>query len=171
MANEKSSTYLEMDSKQIQLVVSEVREEASERFVPSTQTWRIAKIALLALSMISCTVILGISIALAANPNVESILIIWMAPQSAVGLCSSTADLVTMFGRSQKDLIRPEAHLALQLFLWLGFCAAAGLTGYLLSFALQCDYYCLNYSYYYSFYSAQYVSAMKALLAFTSPLL
>lgn len=116
--------------------------------------------------MVCCVVVLGISIALVVDPDIESFEVVWVAPQAGIGLCWSIAELITICARSGHRGIHPGAHVALHLLLWLGFSASVGLTAYLLSIALECDYYCRNYSYYYNYYSDTYVSSQQALLAF-----
>jgi hypothetical protein len=135
---------------------------------PYSRAWHITKIVLLSFSMICCIVVLGISIALVVDPDIQSFEVVWVAPQAGIGLCWSIAELITICARFGHRGIHPGAHVALHLLLWLGFSAAVGLTAYLLSFALECDYYCRNNYYYYNYYSDTYISSEQALLAFLS---
>ncbi|KAI0126223.1 hypothetical protein BJ170DRAFT_634203 [Xylariales sp. AK1849] len=141
---------------------------APARVIPYSRAWQITKIVFVSLSMIFCIVLLGISIALAVDIEIESLQVVWIAPQAGIALCWSIAEVITICTRSGRRGIHPGAHVALHLLLWLGFCAASGLTGYLISIALECDYYCRNYSDYYDPSSSRYVSAMEAILAFLS---
>ncbi|KAI1840526.1 hypothetical protein JX265_013245 [Neoarthrinium moseri] len=141
-------------------------QQAPPRVLPYSKAWQTTKIVFYSLSIIFSIIVLGISIALVVNPNIESIVIIWTAPQVGIALCWDIAELITICARNGHRGIHPGAHVALHLLLWLGISAAIGLTGYWVAFIVECDYYCRRYSRYYSYYSGTYVPSMQALLAF-----
>ncbi|KAH8195077.1 hypothetical protein TruAng_010753 [Truncatella angustata] len=140
------------------------------RVIPYSKPWLITKIVFYSLSIIFSIVVLGISIALVVDPGIyQSYQIIWVAPQAGVALVWDIAELITICARGKKRGIHPGAHVALHLLLWLGFCAAVGLSAWLVAFELECDYYC---RYYYDYEdSSGYLSVMQAELAFLSLLL
>lgn len=141
--------------------------------------WPLARIVLTSLSTAFCVVVLGVSIALAADPAVQSYVVVWTAPQAGAALLWSGIEIVTAYtgGKSRRD-IHPGAHLVVQLLLWLGFSAGVGLTACILGFALSfddSDPYPENYDYYgrggYEYYSQYYVHSMEAVIAFLSLLI
>lgn len=155
------------------------------RTVPSNRTtWLVTKLVLTSLSIISCIIVLGISIALAVDPTVQSYIAVWTAPQAGAALLWSATDLVTSCAqrpKSNRRTIHPGAHVAVQLLLWLGFGAGLGLTAHILKFALAFSAlddpvaYPEYYAYYYGrsdngddfeYYSDSYVHSMEALVAF-----
>ncbi|KAI0594525.1 hypothetical protein F4775DRAFT_428331 [Biscogniauxia sp. FL1348] len=135
--------------------------------VPFSKSWHITKIVFISLSMVLCIITIGISIALAVDPDILSFALIWTVPQAGISLIWSIAELITICARTGHKGIHPGAHVALHLLLWLGFLVGVGLTGYLLAFTTLYDYY--DYYYddsYYSYYSDKYIELMRALIAF-----
>ncbi|KAI8962987.1 hypothetical protein F5Y11DRAFT_172559 [Daldinia sp. FL1419] len=145
------------------------------------QKWSTTKVILVALSVISCAIVLGVSIALAANPDIQSYIVLWTAPQAGAALLWSGIDLVTTYvGKINHQTIHPGAHVAIQLLLWMGFVVGIGLTAYILSWALTFashddrnaypDYYEYYHgddeNEYYEYYSKYYIRSMEALVAF-----
>lgn len=141
------------------------------------------KIVLTSVSIASCAIVLGISIALAVDPSIQSYIVVWTAPQAAVALFWSAAtELATTCAWRSKSTqrgIHPGAHVAIQLLLWLGFAAGLGLTAYVLADALVFlsfdgwEMYPEYHNYYYEddgdgyeYYSKFYMRSMKALVAF-----
>ncbi|KAI0110287.1 hypothetical protein F4814DRAFT_426427 [Daldinia grandis] len=160
------------------------RQHSSARFI--TRAWSTNKIILVALSTASCAVVLGMSIALAVDPDIQSYIVVWTAPQAGAALVWSGIDLATTYaGRIDHRLIHPGAHVAVQLLLWMGFCVGIGLTAYILSWALAFassddrDAYPKYYEYYhgdnnndyYEYYSKSYIRSMEALVAFLALLI
>lgn len=140
-------------------------QQAQPRVIPFSKAWHIAKIVFYSLSIAFSVIVLGISIALVLDSAVyQSYQIIWVAPQAGAALIWDIAELITVCSRSGKRGIHPGAHVALHLLLWLGFCAAVGLSAWLVAFTAECDYYCQNY--YYDYLSGTYYSAMQAEVAF-----
>lgn len=149
------------------------------------QSWSANKIVLVALSITSCAIVLGISIALAVDPDIQSYIVVWTAPQAGAALLWSGIDLATTYaGRINHRLIHPGAQVAVQLLLWMGFCVGIGLTAYILSWALTFassddrDAYPEYYEYYhgdnndyYEYYSKSYIRSMEALVAFLALLI
>ncbi|KAI1480051.1 hypothetical protein F4774DRAFT_92999 [Daldinia eschscholtzii] len=151
-----------------------------------SQTWSATKIALVALSIASCAIVLGISIALVVNPDIQSYIFVWTAPQAGAALLWSGIDLAATYaGRTNRRAIHPGAHLAVQLLLWMGFVVGIGLTAYILSWALELsssddrNAYPEYYEYYhgdddidyYEYYSESYIRLMKVLVAFLALLI
>lgn len=159
------------------------------RATPSNRTWLVIKPVLTSLSIVSCIIVLGISIALAVDPTVQSYIAVWTAPQAGVALLWSVTDLVTSCAQRSKSnnrTIHPGAHVAVQLLLWLGFGTGLGLTAHILKFALTFsalddpEAYPEYYAYYYGrndngddfeYYSNSYVRSMEALVAFLAILI
>ncbi|KAH8649938.1 hypothetical protein BX600DRAFT_554390 [Xylariales sp. PMI_506] len=135
--------------------------------IPYSRAWHITKIVLYVFSLIFSVVVLGVSIGLVVDPAIESIQIIWIAPQACVAICWGVAELITICARSGHRGIHPGAHVALHLLLWIGYSASIGLTAYFLAFALECDYYCSYYDYY-DYYSSNYLGSLQALVAFSA---
>lgn len=134
---------------------------------PVSRPWHNAKIALHAISIVFCLILIGISAALAANPRVLSFQIVWVAPEAAAALLWSAAELITVCVRKgQRRGIHPGAHVALHLLFWLAFLAAAGLTAYVV--AVYVDEQSYYSSYRYSRYASLgfYLRSMQAELAF-----
>ncbi|KAI5921486.1 hypothetical protein F4810DRAFT_678282 [Camillea tinctor] len=135
--------------------------------VAFSKSWHIAKIVLISLSMVLCIIVIGISIALAVDPDILIFALIWTVPQAGISLIWSIAELITICARRGHKGIHPGAHVALHLLLWLGFIVGVGLTGYLLAFTTLYDYYDYYSDYsYYGYYSDKYIELMRALTAF-----
>ncbi|KAI0380574.1 hypothetical protein F5Y04DRAFT_256994 [Hypomontagnella monticulosa] len=146
------------------------------------RAWPVTKIALITLSIIFCGIVLGISIALAADPAIQSYIVVWTAPQAGAALLWTVADLITTIGSRG---IHPGAHVAIHLLLWMGFGVGLGLTAYILSFVLvftsfdERDTYSEYYENYYGqggergrvYYSESYVRSMESLVAFLALLI
>ncbi|KAK8062501.1 hypothetical protein PG997_014598 [Apiospora hydei] len=132
-----------------------------------SRPWHNAKIVLLSMSVVFSIVVIGISIALAVNPTVLSLQVVWVAPEAAVAIIWSVAEFVTLCARKNQRGIHPGAHVALHLLLWLAFVVAAGLTAYVVALNVEYDYY-YSSSYRYSRYSAIkfYIRSLQAELAF-----
>ncbi|KAI1090980.1 hypothetical protein F5B19DRAFT_296835 [Rostrohypoxylon terebratum] len=139
-----------------------------------SRLWPSVRIALTSLSTVFCVIVLGISIALAADPAVQSYVVVWTAPQAGAALLWSGIEVATTYtgGKNRRD-IHPGAHLAVQLLLWLGFSAGVGLAACILEFAFSfddSDPYPENYDYYgrggYGYYIQYYVHSMEAVIAF-----
>ncbi|KAI1205214.1 uncharacterized protein F4807DRAFT_290775 [Annulohypoxylon truncatum] len=137
------------------------------------RTWPRARIVLISLSTAFCIIVLGISIALAADSAIRSYVVVWTAPQAGAALLWSGIEVVTAYtgGKDRRD-IHPGAHVAVQLLLWLGFGAGIGLTACILGFALSFDVfdpYPENYDYYgrhgYKYYNEYYVRSMEVVVA------
>ncbi|OTA83871.1 hypothetical protein M434DRAFT_36604 [Hypoxylon sp. CO27-5] len=145
--------------------------------------WGVSRIVLTSLSIACCTIVLGISIALAANPAIKSYIIVWTAPQSGAALLWSGVELITAYlGKEGLRVIHPGAHAAVHLLLWLGFGVAVGLTAYILDFALvfigsgDSDAYFEYYNNHYEedghgYYSEYYIRSMEALVALLAVLI
>ncbi|KAI1377008.1 hypothetical protein F4677DRAFT_417030 [Hypoxylon crocopeplum] len=146
-----------------------------------TRDWLFVKYVFTSLSAVFCVIVLGISIALAVDPAVQSYIAVWTAPQAGVALLWSAAELSTACSRSKRRPgIHPGAHVAVQLLLWLGFSVGVGLTAYILAFGLvfvnsdDRDAHPEFYDYYYNddegngyeYYSKFYIRSMEALVAF-----
>ncbi|KAI1504510.1 hypothetical protein F5X99DRAFT_371224 [Biscogniauxia marginata] len=146
--------------------------QQSAHEIPVSKSWHITKIVFISLSMIFCIIVIGVSIALAVDPDVLSFAIIWTIPQAGVSLIWSIAELITICSRAGRRGIHPGAHVALHLLLWMGFIVGVALTGFLLATALLyrsdwSDYY--DYYYdddYYDYYSNKYIGLLQALTAF-----
>lgn len=153
------------------------------RTSPPSRTWLTTKLALTSLSIFCCIVVLGISIGLAVDPDVQSYVVVWTAPQAGAALLWSIAESATLCAlRAPKPThrgIHPGAHVAVQLLLWLSFGAGLGLTARLLKFAVAFtasddpDVYPEYNAYYYGenednyeYYSDSYIHSMEALVAF-----
>ncbi|KAK8078973.1 hypothetical protein PG994_002780 [Apiospora phragmitis] len=67
----------------------------------ASRPWHITKLVLHSLSIVFC--IIGISIALAVNPTVLSLQVVWVAPEAAVVIIWSVAKFVTLCARGKKD--------------------------------------------------------------------
>ncbi|KAM0806533.1 hypothetical protein AB5N19_06869 [Seiridium cardinale] len=138
--------------------------QQAPRVIPYSRPWQITKIVFHSLSIVFSIIVLGISIALVVDPDVnQSYQIIWVAPQAGIALIWSIAELITICARRGRG-IHPGAQVALHLLLWLGFLVAVGLTSWLVAFAQECDYYCREY--YYDYNGGQYFSSIQAELAF-----
>ncbi|KAI1655155.1 hypothetical protein F4813DRAFT_183020 [Daldinia decipiens] len=147
--------------------------------------WPANKTVLVALSITSCAIVLGVSIALAVDPDIQSYIVIWTAPQAGSALLWFGIDLAATYaGRTNHRLIHPGAQAAVHLLLWMGFCVGIGLTAYVLSWALASassddrDAYPEYYEYYhgdsndyYEYYSKSYIRSMEALVAFLALLI
>ncbi|KAI1133996.1 hypothetical protein F5Y05DRAFT_250244 [Hypoxylon sp. FL0543] len=141
-------------------------------------TWGLIKVALTSLSVACCAIVLGISIALAAKPDIKSYVVAWTAPQAGVALVWSGVDLITArIRRQNRRNIHPGAHVAVHLLLWLGFGVGVGLTAYMLAFALvfvgsgdrnvYSEYYDNEHDDGgYDYYTDYYIRSMEALVAF-----
>ncbi|KAI0139884.1 hypothetical protein F4776DRAFT_614551 [Hypoxylon sp. NC0597] len=139
--------------------------------------WGVRRIVLTSLSIACCVIVLGVSIALAANPAIKSYIIVWTAPQAGAAILWSGVELITAcLGRKGQRIIHPGAHVVVHLLLWLGFGVAVGLTAYILDFALlfvgssDSDAYLEYYNHYYEddghgYYSEYYIRSMEALVA------
>lgn len=146
------------------------------------RAWPVPKIALIALSVAFCAIVLGISIALAVDPTIQSYIAVWTAPQAGAALIWTIADLITTIGSRG---IHPGAHVSIHLLLWMGFAVGLGLTADILSFAVvfagfdDRDTYAEYYEYYYGqgvehghvYYSESYIRMMEALVAFLALLM
>ncbi|KAI0844426.1 hypothetical protein F5Y00DRAFT_200019 [Daldinia vernicosa] len=168
---------------QSDLSLSQPQQRSSIGFIG--REWSANKIVLVSLSIASCAIVLGISIALAVDPDVQSYIVVWTAPQAGAALLWSGIDLATTYaGRINHRLIHPGAQVAVQLLLWMGFCVGIGLTAYILSWALAFsssddrDAYPEYYEYYhgdnndyYEYYSKSYIRSMEALVAFLAILI
>ncbi|OTB01674.1 hypothetical protein M426DRAFT_323301 [Hypoxylon sp. CI-4A] len=151
------------------------------RVNPFSQAWTTAKIAFTSLSIISCVIVLGISITLAVDPAIQSYIVVWTAPQAVAALTWSAAELIITF--TSRRGIHPGAHSVVHSILWLAFGAGIGLTTYILAFAIAFTApenrgaYPEYYSYYYSqdsgyeYYSKRYIRLMEALVAFLALLI
>ncbi|KAI2472661.1 hypothetical protein F4781DRAFT_317634 [Annulohypoxylon bovei var. microspora] len=158
-------------------------QQSQTRIVPFNRMWPLARIILISLSTAFCAIVLGISIALAVDPAVQSYVVVWTAPQAGAALLWSGIEVITAYaGRKNRRDIHPGAHVAVQLLLWLGFGAGVGLTAYILAFALSFDdfdAYPEDYDYYqyyhgsdgYEYYSEYYIHSMEAVIAFLSLLI
>ncbi|KAK8029855.1 hypothetical protein PG993_011146 [Apiospora rasikravindrae] len=133
----------------------------------ASRPWHNTKLVLLSMSIVFSIIVIGISIALAVNPTILSLQVIWVAPEAAVAIIWSVAEFVTLCARKNQRGIHPGAHVALHLLLWLAFVVAAGLTAYLVALNVEYDYY-YSSSYRYSRYSSIkfYVRTLQAELAF-----
>ncbi|KAI0834393.1 hypothetical protein F5Y06DRAFT_158740 [Hypoxylon sp. FL0890] len=150
---------------------------------PSSHVWGASRIGLTSLSVSCCAIVLGISIALAANPAVKSYIIVWTAPQAGASLVWSGIELITACVRRQSPRsIHPGAYVAVHLLLWLGFGVGVGLTAYMLAFALvfvgsdDRNGYFEYDRYYYDedgreYYSDYYIRSMEVLVAFLALLI
>lgn len=128
--------------------------------------WHNAKIALHAISIVFCLVLIGISVALAVNPRVFSIQVVWVAPEAAAAIFWSVAELITVCVRKGRRGIHPGAHVALHLLFWLAFAVAAGLTAYVVALYVEEQSYYSSYRY--NRYSSLsfYLRSLQAELAF-----
>ncbi|KAH9904037.1 hypothetical protein F4778DRAFT_78213 [Xylariomycetidae sp. FL2044] len=152
------------------------------RVVPQiSKPWQITKIVFASLSIVFSIILLGISIATTAGADLLSYVAVWTAPQAGIAIIWSTAELITICARAGHRGIHPGAHVALHLLLWLGFCVAQGLNGFILASSLAYNAYYDSYDDYYSdyygyddydySYSPRYISYLQAVLAFTALLI
>ncbi|KAI0882985.1 uncharacterized protein GGS22DRAFT_169203 [Annulohypoxylon maeteangense] len=145
------------------------------RVHPFNGIWPMTRVILISLSTAFCAIVLGISIALAADPAVGSYVVVWTAPQAGAALLWSGIEVVTAYtgGKNHRD-IHPGAHVAVHLLLWLGFGIGVGLTACILAFAVSFndfDPYPENYDYYgrdpgHGYYSEYYIHSIEAVIAF-----
>ncbi|KAI1102747.1 hypothetical protein F4804DRAFT_253326 [Jackrogersella minutella] len=147
------------------------------------QTWSLVRIVLISLSTVFCAVVLGISIALAVDPALQSYIAVWTCPQAGAAVLWSGIELITAHtGRKNDRDIHPGAHAFVQLLLWFSFGAGAGLTAYILAFAVAFasnkynDGYPDYYEYHhngdrYQYYSKYYIRSMEAIVAFLALLI
>ncbi|KAI1767786.1 hypothetical protein GGR53DRAFT_463047 [Hypoxylon sp. FL1150] len=151
---------------------------------PSSQTWLVTKLVLASLSIFCCIVVLGISIGLAADPAVQSYIVVWTAPQAGAALLWSAAESASLCAlrvRPKRRDIHPGAHVAVHLLLWLSFGAGLGLTARVLKFAVAFTasdgseayraYYYGDDDDGYEYYSDSYIHSMDALVAFLALLI
>lgn len=159
------------------------QQQKRARIFPTTM------ITLTSLSMVSCVIVLGIAIALAVDPALQSYIPVWTAPQAGVALLWSALELITAYvptpTGSNRRTIHPAALVAVHLLLWLGFAVGVGLTAYVLQYGLvfvgpdDRDAYPDVYDYYYDdkdgddydYYSNFYIHSMEALVAFLALLM
>ncbi|KAK6858381.1 hypothetical protein PG995_006080 [Apiospora arundinis] len=133
---------------------------------PVSRPWHNAKIALLSVSVVFCIILIGISIALAVDPKVLSLQVVWIAPEAAVAIIWSVAELITICARGGQRGIHPGAHVALHLLFWLAFLIGAGLTAYLVAVNVGYDSYYDSYYYTRYFNLRFYIRSLQAELAF-----
>ncbi|KAI1804935.1 hypothetical protein F4811DRAFT_552427 [Daldinia bambusicola] len=149
-------------------------------------TWSMTNAVLVALSITFCAIVLGISIRLIVDPDIQSYIVVWTAPQAVAALFWSGIDLAATYARrTNRRAIHPGAHAAVHLLLWMGFTVSVGLTAYILSWALEVsssddrDVYPEYYEYYhgddisryYEYYSRSYIRLMEVLVAFLALLI
>lgn len=132
----------------------------------ASKPWHNAKIVLLSVSIVFCIILIGISIALVVDPKVLSLQVVWIAPEAAVAIIWSVAELITICARGGHRGIHPGAHVALHLLLWLAFLVAAGLTAYLVAINIGYDSYYDSYYYTRYFNLRFYIRSLQAELAF-----
>ncbi|KAK7964085.1 negative acting factor protein [Apiospora saccharicola] len=133
---------------------------------PVSRPWHNAKIALHAISIVFCLILIGISVALAVTPRFLSFQVVWIAPEAAAAIFWSVAELITICVRKGHRGIHPGAHVGLHLIFWLAFLLGAGLTAYTVAvYVDEASYYS---SYRYSRYSSlsTYLRSLEAELAF-----
>ena len=126
------------------------------------------------LTVVLCIVVLGIVISISLNYPSSAVTLIWTVPQVGVSLCWAVAEMITVCARRGHRGIHPGAHVALHLLLWLGLCVAVALNVILLaSWLLYYDdyYYSYDYGYYYDDIDSEYLSLIKALVAFLALLM
>ncbi|KAK6836554.1 hypothetical protein PG987_007049 [Apiospora arundinis] len=109
---------------------------------PASRPWHNAKIALLSIS------------------------VVWIAPEAAVAIIWSVAELITICARGGQRGIHPGAHVALHLLFWLAFLIGAGLTAYLVAVNVGYDSYYDSYYYTRYFNLRFYIRSLQAELAF-----
>ncbi|KAK8063574.1 hypothetical protein PG996_008226 [Apiospora saccharicola] len=133
---------------------------------PISRPWHNAKIALHAISIVFCLILIGVSVALAVTPRFLSFQVVWIAPEAAAAIFWSVAELITICVRKGHRGIHPGAHVGLHLIFWLAFLLGAGLTAYTVAvYVDEASYYS---SYRYSRYSSlsTYLRSLEAELAF-----
>ncbi|KAK7911903.1 hypothetical protein PG985_014384 [Apiospora marii] len=134
---------------------------------PVSRPWHNAKIALHAISIVFCIILIGISIALAVNPRVLSLQVVWIAPEAAAAIIWSVAELITVCVRKgQHRGIHPGAHVGLHLIFWLAFLVGAGLTAYIVAVYVEEQTYYSSYRYNRYASLSFYLRSLQAELAF-----
>ncbi|KAK7959655.1 uncharacterized protein PG986_004509 [Apiospora aurea] len=124
-----------------------------------SRPWHNTKIVLLSVSVVFSIVVIGISIALAVNPTILSLQVVWVAPEAAVAIIWSVAEFVTLCARKSRRGIHPRRPRRAAPAPLAGLCRGGRFDGY--------DYY-YSSSYRYSRYSTIrfYVRSLQAELAF-----